>query len=338
MTLRLTDEEFFTDQALQVEEKQQDPSDELDLTYKLKTNISEGWKREFFLRNDICLAINHYRPSDCLKVIYHSERELDEVKFSFALSADAQWNIASKADETSLPCKTGTYLIRSNGLTLYAIGDFPMTIPYYFVEVYVKPSLLYSFSASPTERIDEDLQDIIKPSDQEPYYLQTRSIQPEMTMVLQQILRCSYRGAIKRAYLESKAIELIALVLEHERSIKESRVQPGLLKSEQKERIYYAREILLKDLNHPPSLKDLAQQVGLSESALGKGFQQLFGTTIFAQLQMHRLEIAQQLLAEQDNSVAEVAHLIGYASTTSFSKAFKGKFGVGPKAYQKACR
>ena len=320
------------------DEEKRDILDELDFTYNFNTQVTQGWRREIDLREGIGLVINRYRPKEHLKVIYHSERELDEIKFSFALSANGQWDIESNSGETLLPCKTGTYLIRSNGLTLHGIGDFPKTLPYDFVEVYVKPSLLRSFAASPTEKINKDLQDIVKPSDQDPYYLQTREIQPAMAVVLQQIIRCSYRGLIKRAYLESKVIELIALVLEHERFIKEGNVQPSLLKPDQKERIYYAREILLKDLNHPPSLKDLAQQVGLSESALGKGFQQLFGTTIFAQLQMHRLKIAQQLLAEQDTSVAEVAHLIGYTSITSFSKAFKGKFGVGPKAYQKACR
>ncbi|MGD1930413.1 MAG: helix-turn-helix transcriptional regulator [Leptolyngbyaceae cyanobacterium] len=337
MTIRLTDDGLFLEQWQTAPEEKYDALDELDYICNFDTQVIQGWRREIDLREGISLVINHYRPKEPLQVIYQSERSLDEIKFSFALLANGQWNIKSHSGETLLPCATGTYLIRSNGLTLYGVGDFSDALPYDFIEIYVKPSLLYSFDASLAEGINQELKDIVKPSNQEIYYLQTRSIQPAMAAVLQQILRCSYSGVIKRAYLESKAIELIALVLEHERVIKAGKGASDILKPEQKERIYYAREILLRDLSNPPSLTELAQQVGLNASLLGKGFQQIFGTTVFEQLQTHRLEISQQLLAEQDISVTEVAHLVGYASLSYFSRAFKRKFGVGPKTYQKAC-
>ena len=69
-----------------------------------------------------------------------------------------------------------------------------------------------------------------------------------------------------------------------------------------------------------------------------QGFRQTFGNTVFGELRSLRLEIVKQLLTAQDASLAETAHLVGYACTRSLAKAVKRKFGLGPKAYQKACR
>ena len=157
-----------------------------------------------------------------------------------------------------------------------------------------------------------------------------------MMAVIQQILHCPYQGMIKRAYLESKAIELIALVLDHEVTIQQGESKQSALKPEQLERVHYAKEILLRDMGNPPSLAELALQVGLNDFMLRQGFRQVFGTTVFGQLQAYRLSIAKQLLSEQDMSVSEITRHVGYTSVSYFSRAFKKKFGIGPKAYQKA--
>ncbi len=127
-------------------------------------------------------------------------------------------------------------------------------------------------------------------------------------------------------------------MLDHEVAIRQSQAKKVFLKPDQLERIYYAKEILLKDLSNPPSLKELARQVGLNDFMLRQGFHHCFGTTVFGVLRSHRLELARQLLAEQDITVAEVAYRVGFNRASYFSTAFKRKFGIGPKTYQKACR
>ena len=181
------------------------------------------------------------------------------------------------------------------------------------------------------------LRHLVRPLSQE-VYQRTGDAQPAMITVLQQILRCPYQGLIKRAYLESKVIELMALMLDHEVVIQQGKAKKNALKPEQIERIYYAREILLRDLNNPPSLEELARQAGLNDFLLKKGFRQAFGMTVFGELRSHRLDLAKQLLAEQDMTVSEVAQRVGYADLRAFARAFKHKFGTNPKEYQKACR
>ena len=159
------------------------------------------------------------------------------------------------------------------------------------------------------------------------FYLHTRSILPSMRSTIYQILNCPYQGVSRRLYLESRAIDLVAASLAQpwESDLK-------LLESEDIDRIEAARQILLDRLDHPPSLMELAQQVGLNDCTLKRGFRQVFGTTAFGYLYQQRMEQARILLASGEWSVSAVAELVGYGNVSAFSTAFRRKFGRSPKS------
>ena len=71
-----------------------------------------------------------------------------------------------------------------------------------------------------------------------------------------------------------------------------------------------------------------------NEEKLKKGFEQMFQTTPFQYLRDRRLEQAQQLLMDTEQSIEEVARIIGYANRSKFAAAFRKKFGVNPKSFQ----
>ncbi|ABW31393.1 helix-turn-helix transcriptional regulator [Acaryochloris marina] len=154
-----------------------------------------------------------------------------------------------------------------------------------------------------------------------------------MLTPLQQILHCPYQGAIKRTYLESKALELIALKLNQ---VSESRFYPEdiNLKTDDIERIYLAKEILLDNMDNPLSLVALAKQAGINDFKLKRGFRQIFGTTVFGCLRQHRMEQAQRLLESYDLSISQISQAVGYASPSQFSAAFKKTFGYSPSSYR----
>lgn len=158
-----------------------------------------------------------------------------------------------------------------------------------------------------------------------------------MRQVLQQILQCPYHGIMQQMYLESKALELLALQLT------QSVVHPSLregstLKAKEIERLYHAREILVQDLENPPALTELAHQVGISDRKLKRGFRQLFGNTVFGYLHDYRLEQARQLLEQDSMTVTEVCYAIGFANRGYFAAAFRRKFGHNPGEFQIDCR
>jgi AraC-like DNA-binding protein len=98
------------------------------------------------------------------------------------------------------------------------------------------------------------------------------------------------------------------------------------------DRLYQAKEILLQDLENPPSLLELAQQVGLNDYKLKAGFRQVFGTTVFGYLHQQRMQRAYDLLTSSDLNVTEVANQVGYTSLSAFSSAFKKFFKVSPSS------
>jgi AraC-like DNA-binding protein len=123
-----------------------------------------------------------------------------------------------------------------------------------------------------------------------------------------------YRGAAKRIYLQGKVFKLLAMHLDliwAEREPKQN--EPGL-RPETITCLHYAKNILTKQFENPSSLTELAQQVGVSDRTLQRGFKVLFQTTVVGYLIQQRLKQAERLLRQGDRTVAEVAMQVGYGN------------------------
>lgn len=164
-------------------------------------------------------------------------------------------------------------------------------------------------------------------------------ITPAMQVVLQQMLHCPHHGATRQMYLESKFVELLTLWLAQvedqggaDRPIADRSLP---MKGSDLDRIYQARDILLQRFQTPPSLTDLARQVGLNDCTLKRQFKQVFGKTVFGYLHDYRMEQARRWLLDRQWSVTEVARRVGYTNLCAFSTAFRKKFGLSPRSFQR---
>lgn len=79
----------------------------------------------------------------------------------------------------------------------------------------------------------------------------------------------------------------------------------------------------------------LAHQCHMSRSKFASEFHQLLGTTPFAYLQQHRMNLACQLLRAGQRSIQQIAQQLGYSSDVTFSQRFKKQLNISPKRYQK---
>ncbi|HEY4326811.1 MAG TPA: AraC family transcriptional regulator [Mucilaginibacter sp.] len=150
-----------------------------------------------------------------------------------------------------------------------------------------------------------------------------------MLNVINAVVNCNYQHDLKKMFLLSKSIELLVLQAEAYNNFQNS--GPKYLKTEyDKERIIYAREYLIKHLDMPPGLSELAKVAGINEYKLKKGFKEIFGNTVFGYLADTRLELAKNDLLDKKKSASEIAFELGYSSVQHFSNAFKKKFGVSP--------
>jgi len=108
---------------------------------------------------------------------------------------------------------------------------------------------------------------------------------------------------------------------------------PFLVDEENVRKIRKAKDIILERMSDPPSLENLATEIGLSLKKLKEGFKQLYGDTVFAYLLDHKMEEARRMLNSQKFNVNEVGLKLGYSTASHFIAAFKKKYGTTPKKY-----
>ena len=92
-----------------------------------------------------------------------------------------------------------------------------------------------------------------------------------------------------------------------------------------------AKERVIKELENPPSLRELARSVGMSHPKLNRCFRQMYGTTVFQYLRNERLNRAREMLEREGLTVTETAYSVGYDSISHFPQAYKKNFGVSPR-------
>lgn len=145
-----------------------------------------------------------------------------------------------------------------------------------------------------------------------------------------QMLACPMQGALKRMYLSAKSLELAALAFNALRPARAGAAQSGLSRGDA-ERLHHARDLLLSDLQDPPSLPELARRAGVNVNKLTTGFRKLFGQSVYAFVRERRMEQAHALLAAGALTVSEAAYACGYTDS-HFTKAFQRRYGVLPSS------
>jgi AraC-like DNA-binding protein len=155
-----------------------------------------------------------------------------------------------------------------------------------------------------------------------------------MTPAMQEALRCLRRcpasGSAKRLYMECKTMELLILMLARLADAGDGDGRRVPLSLADRERIYAARDILLDRMEDPPSLSQLAREVGVNEFKLKRGFRQIFGDTPYGVLRDVRLNKAREYLESGAMNVCEACVAVGYSNPGNFIGLFKKRFGSTP--------
>ncbi len=163
-------------------------------------------------------------------------------------------------------------------------------------------------------------------------YYKDHIITPSMAVVLSQILQHQPHALMSRLYLKGKVYELLSLYFNPTEATDIAEC-PFLVDEENVRKIRNAKKIILERMTQPPSLQQLADEIGLSLKKLKEGFKQLYGSTVYKFLLDHKMNHARQLLGTGSYNVNEVALQLGYSNSSHFIDAFKKKYGTTPKKY-----
>ena len=294
------------------------------------SRICNGWIKRYALRPGFEMSVHTALFQE--RFILETEfKGLETFALGFCVSGNVGGTVKGLREKLGFSSGQSSFGVTSDtiGTTEYCVGK-----PFTFISISIEPKVLDTLLDGRAESLPTQFQRFMEGKDRSPY-VHTSWMTSAMKMAAHQVLNCPYHGITKRLYLESKAIEAFACFLDQLSSYPEKNSQTAVLKPADIERIHWAKEILLNDLAHPPSLASLAKLVGLNDYKLKVGFRQVLDTTAFGCLREHRMQHAKELLTTRALSIVEIARAVGYASETSFSAAFKEKFGVPPTVYRR---
>lgn len=96
------------------------------------------------------------------------------------------------------------------------------------------------------------------------------------------------------------------------------------------ERLQRARQLLRERIADPPSLDQLAAELGISQPRLSRDFRALFGTSVFGFLREARLQRARTLLTTTTLPIKAIALEVGYRDPRDLGRGIKQRFGMTP--------
>ncbi|MCD8539656.1 MAG: AraC family transcriptional regulator [Leadbetterella sp.] len=141
---------------------------------------------------------------------------------------------------------------------------------------------------------------------------------------VQQMKSCPFEGLTRRIFLESKVLELIAMIYEGAAGSKISISKTDVSKMQE------VAFLIRNHLDTPLTIVELAKKVGMNQTKLKIAFKEVFGNTIFGYLQEVRMNEAKRYLSDKKLSIQEISLLMGYSNVSNFSAAFKNRHGLSP--------
>jgi AraC-like DNA-binding protein len=158
-----------------------------------------------------------------------------------------------------------------------------------------------------------------------------RAMPSDVAPWIAEVMDSAHLGSARPMFLEARAIDWLATLLAPDRA------QSPLTRREL-DRVHEARAILIARSGDPPTLAELASEVGTNETTLKRNFKLVFGQPPYAFVLAHRLGVARRMLADTDLSIKEIAAAIGYAHASHFTTAFRRQFGITPWQHRRRCR
>lgn len=171
---------------------------------------------------------------------------------------------------------------------------------------------------------------IDNPSRFEPW-LEVGNLPASLLASRMQLLEPAVNKAALEIWYQSKVLEILAqslfqpdkpaeLFCHRHRRVNQERV----------ERVKYLIE---RDLENPPNLEMLADEVECSPFYLSRLFAEEAGLSMPKYLRLKRVERAADWMLSRGLNVTEAAMAVGYSSLSAFQKAFFEKFGMSPGNY-----
>ncbi len=246
------------------------------------------------------------------------------LQFHFCLKGRAELGFNEGNYKLSLP-EQNSYLLYNPS------RDLPLNLTLHghtwYVSVLVSIKKFHSLFSPDAQHVS-----FLSDENKDKKYYVDGNISPSMAVGLHQLMNYNLNDAIKRLYFKGKSYELLSLYFNRPEDA-DVEACPFLVDEGNLRKIKLAKDIVVKRLIDPPSLNELALEIGLSLKKLKEGFKEVYGDTVYGYILEQKMEYARQLLDSGQNNVNEVGMKVGYSTASHFISAFKKKYGTTPKKY-----
>ncbi|WP_247236616.1 helix-turn-helix transcriptional regulator [Telluribacter sp. SYSU D00476] len=250
--------------------------------------------------------------------------EGEGVQLHFLLEGGGMIEAKGQTDERQFSPNQHTICYQPNSQRTFDCHTSAQTLNYFTIWI---PREVYFHLIAPDSALHQSFAQGIQAGQCTYMTPQNMPITPAMRRVISEIQHCDRCGDLKKLFIESKVIELLMLQIEQ---INATALQRSTSKGSDWQKIEEAKRILEETYQSPPTITELARMIGLNEFRLKKDFKEQVGNTIYGFVLQQRMELARNWLLEQEKSIGEIAHLVGYRNHAHFTAAFKKYFKYLP--------
>lgn len=281
-----------------------------------------------FVGADMAMLIVHARLAHQVHTVYEA---VDDT-----LLVRAQVNCSTRYDINGgdawhfrRPSVTVSFLPRGARVAASLDPEIVHTL----VGLVIKPRPLLQRYNLPPDVLPQPLRDVLEGRHYGATALATLPLCPEISGLVRDLTSSRLEGPLRALQVEARSAELFALVLAAWNShLHEDRSTRA--KAHDSRIVAAARRILTMRYANPPTVRELANELGTNKTKLNQLFKQATGVTLQAYCSQQRIERAQSLLMEGKLSLAMIAEAVGYQHQSSFTAAFRNAVGMCPREYR----
>ncbi len=246
------------------------------------------------------------------------------LQFHFALKGHVRFNYNEGTYTIDLPADQSLLLYNPQTQLPIQAELHPRT---WLISVLMSIRTFHSLFTNEADSIP-----FLSPEYRDKKYYQQHPVGPSISVVLSQLWSQNTHPSVRSLYYKAKVYELLSLYFNRTADPRAEQC-PFLLDEENLSKIRMAKEIVIRRMAEPPTLPELADEIGLSLKKLKEGFKEIYGDTVYSFLFDYKMESARKMLETGNFNVNEVGLRVGYSTASHFISAFKKKYNTTPKKY-----
>ena len=137
----------------------------------------------------------------------------------------------------------------------------------------------------------------------------------------------------KRLLFILKTLESLLFLYEIE--IENEKIDQRTYSDETIRVVRYIKNSLSRNIASYVSLETLSMSYGINLTTLKNCFKDMYGKPLYTWYKEYKFYRAKELIKNTDYPISKIAYMVGYKSSSKFTKAFKKEMGVLPSSYRK---